>query len=44
MIRKADAGILYTPPESIISENPDLPVAVNYQQLMTEIESALERI
>ncbi len=44
MIRKADAGILFTPPESIIKENPDLPVALNYSELMSEIDSALERI
>ena len=44
MIKKADAGILYTPPESIITENPDLPVALNYTELMSEIDIALERI
>ncbi|HAK44913.1 MAG TPA: bifunctional phosphoserine phosphatase/homoserine phosphotransferase ThrH [Spirochaeta sp.] len=44
MIKKADAGILFTPPESIVTENPDLPVAVNYTELMTEIDAALVRI
>lgn len=44
MIKKADAGILFTPPESIITDNPDIPVAVNYTELMKEIDSALERI
>jgi len=44
MIRCADAGILYTPPASIITENPDLPVALNYTELMSEIDKALERI
>ena len=44
MIKKADAGILFTPPESIIAENPGIPVALNYSELMKEIDSALERI
>jgi len=44
MIRKADAGVLFTPPENIVKENPDIPVAVNYRELMAEIDSALERI
>ena len=44
MIKKADAGVLFTPPQSIIDENPDIPVAVNYTELMKEIDSALERI
>ena len=38
MIRKSDAGILYCPPENIVRENPDLPVAVNYKELMAEID------
>jgi len=38
MIRKADTGVLYCPPENIVQENPDLPVAVNYKQLMMEID------
>lgn len=42
MIKKADAGIFFMPPESIISENPEIPVAMNYTDLMTEIDSALE--
>jgi phosphoserine/homoserine phosphotransferase len=44
MIKKADAGILFTPPQSIITDNPDIPVALNYSELMNEIDSALERI
>jgi phosphoserine/homoserine phosphotransferase len=44
MIRKADAGILFTPPESIVKDNPDLPVALNYTELASEIDNALERI
>ncbi len=41
MIRKADKGILYSPPESIVQENPDLPVASNYSELMSEIDEYL---
>lgn len=41
MIRKADAGVLFCPPENIVKENPDLPVAVDYSQLMAEIEKVL---
>ena len=44
MIKKADAGVLFTPPESIVTENPEIPVAVNYTELMAEIDAALERI
>ena len=44
MIRRADAGVLFTPPESIVTENPDLPVAIDYKQLTAEIDKALERI
>ena len=44
MIKKADAGVLFTPPQSIVDENPEIPVATNYSELMKEIDSALERI
>ena len=44
MIKKADAGVLFTPPQSIVDENPEIPVATNYSGLMKEIDSALERI
>ncbi|MDC7225775.1 MAG: bifunctional phosphoserine phosphatase/homoserine phosphotransferase ThrH [Spirochaetales bacterium] len=44
MIRKADAGVLFTPPENIVKDNPDLPVAVNYTELMAELDAALARI
>ena len=32
MIRKAEKGILFCPPDNIVSENPDLPVARNYRE------------
>ncbi len=44
MIKKADAGVLFCPPESIIKENPEVPVATDYRQLMTEIDKALAEI
>lgn len=33
MIRKADKGILYKPPENVIEDNPDLQVLNSYDEL-----------
>jgi phosphoserine / homoserine phosphotransferase len=33
MIREADSGAFFTPPDSIVSENPDIPVCMNYDEL-----------
>jgi phosphoserine/homoserine phosphotransferase len=33
MLRKADTGILFNPPQNVIDEHPDLPVAVSYDSL-----------
>ncbi|MDC7127066.1 MAG: bifunctional phosphoserine phosphatase/homoserine phosphotransferase ThrH [Spirochaetales bacterium] len=44
MIKQAEAGVLFTPPESIVKENPEVPVAVNYTELMAEIDKAIESI
>jgi len=33
MIRAATKGAFFTPPDSIVSENPDLPVCGNYEEL-----------
>ena len=44
MIKKADAGILFTPPQSIVDENPEIPVALNYKELTAEIDKALAGI
>jgi phosphoserine/homoserine phosphotransferase len=30
MIREANGGVLFCPPEQIVKDNPDLPVALNY--------------
>ena len=41
MIKAADAGILFRPPENIIGEYPDIPVAEDYTSLMGEITARL---
>ncbi len=42
MLRKADAGILYRPPQNVIDDNPDLPVAVSYDELKGMILAKLD--
>lgn len=39
MIQTADAGIFYCPPDSIVNENPEIPVTRNYQQLLEAIDA-----
>ena len=39
MIRAAHKGILFKAPNQIITENPDLPTAFNYDELETGIEA-----
>ena len=39
MIREADGGVLFCPPENIVKENPDLPVALDYRELLHSIKS-----
>jgi phosphoserine/homoserine phosphotransferase len=41
MIRKAEKGILFCPPDNIIAENPDLPVARNYGQFKEHLHRQL---
>ena len=41
MIREANAGILFRPPENIVREYPDLPVAVTYDELKAIVEKEL---
>ena len=43
MIREADAGILFCPPEKIIAENPDLPVSLTYDDFFTKIMGILSK-
>ncbi len=33
MIRQADVGILFRPPEKVIRDHPDLPVTTNYEEV-----------
>ena len=42
MLKSADAGVLFCPPQNLIAENPSLPVAHNYEQLAHEFTSADE--
>tara|TARA_B100000959_G_scaffold106151_1_gene111972 strand:- start:462 stop:1064 length:603 start_codon:yes stop_codon:yes gene_type:complete len=39
MLDAADHAILFRPPESLVSERPDLTVARNYEELLQGIES-----
>lgn len=39
MIREADAGALFRPPESIVTENPDLTVCSGYDELLAFLSS-----
>ncbi|MCQ2608709.1 MAG: bifunctional phosphoserine phosphatase/homoserine phosphotransferase ThrH [Bacteroidales bacterium] len=38
MLKKADVGILFCPPQNVIDEFPELPVAHNYEELKALIE------
>lgn len=37
MLRQADTGILYNPPENIRNENPDMRVAMSFEELKSMI-------
>ena len=41
MIRQAQRGILFCPPESIVTENPDLPVIGDYGSFLVHIDGQL---
>jgi len=43
MIRKAESGAFFCPPESIVRENPDIPVALDYESLKSLITAFLSR-
>ena len=40
MLSAASAGILFRPPEKVIEEFPQFPVAMDYSELIDAIESA----
>jgi phosphoserine/homoserine phosphotransferase len=42
MLRKADAGILYRPPQNVINDHIDLPVVNSYDELKQVISDYLE--
>jgi len=44
MLGAADAGILFRPPDNVVEEFPQFPVARDYDALRAEFEAALERI
>ena len=44
MLLEADAGILFCPPENVIREFPQLPVARDYDELREAFQSAEENI
>jgi phosphoserine/homoserine phosphotransferase len=43
MLEEADAGILFRPPENVIAEFPQYPVATTYEQARVEWARASER-
>jgi phosphoserine/homoserine phosphotransferase len=44
MLGEADAGILFHPPQNVIDEFPQFPVAMSYAELRAEIDKASARI
>ena len=43
MLSEADAGILFCPPQNVIDEFPQFPVATSYEELRAEFVNASER-
>ena len=43
MLMEADAGILFRPPQSVIAEFPQFPVALSYAEMRAEIDQAAKR-
>ncbi len=43
MLAEADAGILFCPPQNVIDEFPQFPVATSYDELRAEFAKASER-
>lgn len=41
MLAEAEQGILYCPPQNVIDEFPQFPVATNYIELRSEIDTAV---
>lgn len=43
MLGQAEQGILFCPPKRVIAEFPQFPVALDYQQLRSDIDTAVEK-
>ena len=43
MLRKADAAILYRPPQNVINDNSDIPVVNSYDELKQVISEYLDK-
>ncbi|MBU1171576.1 MAG: bifunctional phosphoserine phosphatase/homoserine phosphotransferase ThrH [Proteobacteria bacterium] len=44
MLKEADAGFLFCPPQNVIDEFPQFPVTKNYDELKIHIEKALQTV
>lgn len=44
MLSEAHAGILFHPPQNVIAEFPQFPIALSYEQMRAEIDKAAQRI
>jgi phosphoserine/homoserine phosphotransferase len=44
MLLEADAGILFSPPDNVVAEFPQLPVTRDYEELRTAFLGAKEQI
>lgn len=44
MLGEAEQGILFCPPQNVIDEFPQFPVATTYDQLRAEIDSAMDKM
>lgn len=42
MLRKAEKGVLYRPPQNVIDDNPDLPIVNSYDELKELITGQFE--
>ncbi len=42
MLKQADKGILFRPPDNVIRDFPQFPVAVNYSELKEKISQAMD--
>mgnify|MGYP003999660649 FL=1 len=44
MLQQADSGILFCPPESVIKEFPQFPIANNYKDFKALLLGAREKL